>query len=70
MEVRDQDHECVEQHLKETEMKPKHKSRKADVKADLARLKGQSNAQLARDDKRGATSPLGTGMGKKKGAGR
>lgn len=45
----------------------KHKvSRKADVASDFLRLKGMSNAQLARDDKRGATSPLGMGSHSKK----
>ncbi len=39
------------------------RGRRADVARDMARLKGLSNAQLERDDKRGATSPLG--MGKK-----
>jgi hypothetical protein len=48
-------------------MKPKHRpDRKADVARDLARLKGQSKSDLARDDKRMATSPLGHGMGAKK----
>lgn len=40
--------------------------RKADVAKDLVRLKGRSRSDLARDDKRMATSPLGMGMGAKK----
>jgi hypothetical protein len=48
-------------------MKPKHKvSRKADVRKDLSRLKGESRSDLARDDKRMATSPLGMGNFAKK----
>jgi hypothetical protein len=40
--------------------KAMHKvSRKADVAADSARLKGMSRADLERDDKRGPSSPLG-----------
>jgi len=35
--------------------------RKADVGRDLVRLRGRSEAQLERDDRRGAASPLGMG---------
>jgi hypothetical protein len=41
-------------------------SRKAEVTADMARLKGKSRSDLARDDKRMATSPLGMGSHSKK----
>jgi hypothetical protein len=37
---------------------PKHKSRKADVRSDLSRLGGRSEARLERDDRRGPSSPL------------
>ena len=36
---------------------------KAAVEADLQRLKGYSTSETARDDKRGAASPLGHGQG-------
>jgi hypothetical protein len=39
----------------------KAKGRKAEVTADMARLKGKSRSDLARDDKRGPTSPIGMG---------
>ena len=42
------------------------RSRKADVDADLARLKGRSRSDLADDKARGAASPLGHGTGAKK----
>jgi hypothetical protein len=45
---------------------PPKRSRKADVAADMTRLKGQSRADLERDDRRGPGSPLGYGMGAKK----
>jgi hypothetical protein len=50
-------------------MKPKHKAkdRKADVAADMALLRGQSRADLERDDRRGAASPLGGKKMKEKG---
>jgi hypothetical protein len=44
----------------------KAKDRKADVAADMARLKGKSRQDLERDDRRGAASPLGHGLGSKK----
>jgi hypothetical protein len=37
-----------------------------DVKAGLARFGGQSRSDLERDHQRGASSPLGHGMGSKK----
>jgi hypothetical protein len=45
---------------------PKHREKVAGVEIakKLLKLKGRSEAMLARDDKRGATSPLGV---KKKG---
>jgi hypothetical protein len=39
--------------------KPKPPNRKADVIADLTRLKGQSRSELERDDRRMSTSPFG-----------
>jgi hypothetical protein len=45
---------------------PPRRDRKADVAADLARLKGMNRADLERDDRRGASSPLGMGSKSKK----
>jgi hypothetical protein len=44
----------------------KRASHKADVAANLVRLKGKSRADLKRDDRRGPGSPLGSGMKKEK----
>jgi hypothetical protein len=39
--------------------KPEKPNRRADIAKDMARLKGMRESQLARDDVRGAMSPLG-----------
>jgi hypothetical protein len=46
--------------------KAMHKASRKAVAGDLARLKGMSRADLERDDKRGAASPLGMGSHSKK----
>ena len=48
------------------EVRKERPDRKADLAKDLSRLKGMSRSDLARDDLRAASSPLGHGMGSKK----
>jgi hypothetical protein len=45
--------------------KVKRPDRKADIAKDMARLRGRSDASLARDDQRMSMSPLGGAMKRK-----